>query len=54
LIVLSPFAKAGFTSNVHYSHGSTLRTLQEIFGVGPLLRGAATEPDLRDMFTAFP
>jgi hypothetical protein len=41
-------------SNIHYTHGSMLRTLQEIFGVGPLLRDAAKEPDLRDMFTVFP
>jgi phospholipase C len=55
LIVLSPFAKGnGYSNSVHYTHGSTLRTLQEIFGVGPLMRDAAKEKDLRDMFTAFP
>ena len=55
LIVLSPLAKGnGYTSTRHYTHGSMLRTLQEIFGVGPLLRDAAKERDLRDMFTAFP
>src|SRR5712692_42446 len=34
-IVISPFAKAGGTSNVQLSHGSTLKTFQEIFGINP-------------------
>ncbi len=55
LIVLSPFAKGnGYSNHLHYTHGSTLRTLQEIFGVGPLMRDAAHENDLRDLFTVFP
>jgi hypothetical protein len=55
LLVLSPFAKGnGYSNNLHYTHGSLLRTVQEIFGVGPLLRNAAQERDLRDMFTVFP
>jgi phosphatidylinositol-3-phosphatase len=55
MIVLSPFAKGnGYSNNIHYTHGSTLRTVQEIFGVGPLLRDAAKEKDLRDLFTVFP
>jgi hypothetical protein len=55
MIVLSPFAKGnGYSNNIQYTHGSTLRTLQEIFGVGPLMRDAAKRPDLRDMFTVFP
>jgi len=55
MIVLSPFAKGnGYSNNIHYTHGSTLRTIQEIFGVGPLMRDAAKEEDLRDLFTTFP
>ncbi|AKV00483.1 putative acid phosphatase [Labilithrix luteola] len=51
--VLSPFAKAGFTSNTAYTHSSTLHTFETIFGV-PYLRGAQTSNDLSDMFTSFP
>lgn len=55
MIVLSPFAKGGGYSNtIHYTHGSTLRTFEEIFGVMPLLGDAANQTDLRDLFTVFP
>jgi phospholipase C len=55
MIVLSPFAKGGGYSNqIHYTHGSTLRTLEEIFGVAPLLGDAAKETDLKDLFQVFP
>ena len=55
MIVVSPFAKGGGYSNgIHYTHGSTLRTMQEIFGVTPLLGDAANQSDLRDLFTVFP
>jgi hypothetical protein len=55
MIVLSPLAKGGGYSNtVHYTHSSTLRTLQEIFGVTPLLGDAAKATDLGDLFTTFP
>jgi hypothetical protein len=51
MIVLSPLAKGGgYHNSVHYTHSSTLRTLQKIFGVGPLLGGAATATDLSDLF----
>lgn len=50
LIVVSPYAKPGYADTIAYSHTSTLRTVQEIFGVTPLLRGAATATDLRDLF----
>lgn len=50
-IVLSPFAKgAGYHNSIHYTHSATLRTLQKIFGVTPLLNAAATPPDLSDLF----
>lgn len=55
MIVLSPFAKGhGYSNQTHYTHGSTLRTIEEIFGVKPLMRDAAKEKDLSNMFTVFP
>jgi hypothetical protein len=55
MIVLSPFARGGGYSNqIHYTHSSTLRTVQEIFGVTPLLGDAANATDLGDLFRALP
>ncbi len=55
MIVLSPLAKGnGYSNDVGYTHGSTLRTIQEIFGVTPLLGDAANEQDLSDLFSVFP
>src|SRR6267378_813443 len=55
MIVLSPFAKGnGYRNFIRYTHGSTLRSLQEIFGVSPFLRDAAIETDLSDLFAVFP
>ena len=55
MIVLSPFGKSNHYSNsLYYTHGSTLRTLQEIFAVSPLLGDAARQRDLRDLFRVFP
>jgi phospholipase C len=55
MIVLSPFAKGGgYSNSIAYNHGSTLRTMQEIFGVTPLLGDAANQTDLSDLFTLFP
>lgn len=51
LILLSPLAKVrGYTSYVHYTHSSLLRTLQEIFDVRPFLGDAAGATDLGDLF----
>jgi phosphatidylinositol-3-phosphatase len=56
MFLLSPFAKGcgakAYSNSIHYDHSSTLKTLQEIFQVGPLLR-AARNPltkDLSDFF----
>ena len=56
MFLLSPFAKGRgrepYSSSIRYDHSSTLKTLQEIFGGGPLL-GAAADPtttDLADLF----
>jgi phospholipase C len=51
LIVLSPLGKGGgYSNSIRYTHSSTLRTLQEIFGVMPLLGDAANAIDLGDLF----
>jgi hypothetical protein len=55
MIVLSPFAKGhGYSNLVHYTHGSTLRTMQEIFSVKPFLGDAKHQKDLSDLFSTFP
>jgi hypothetical protein len=54
MILLSPFAKGhGYSNQLRYTHGSTLRTVQEIFGLKPFLAGAGTR-DLKDLFKVFP
>ena len=56
VFLLSPFAKGGgkkpYSNNIHYDHSSTLKTIQEIFGVTPLLRAAGHKKtvDLSDLF----
>jgi hypothetical protein len=56
LFVLSPFAKGGgktaYENYIHYDHSSTLKTIEEIFGVRPLLGAAADHAtqDLSDLF----
>ena len=55
MIVASPFAKGnGYRNFIRYTHGSTLRTFQEIFGVSPFLGDADNEADLSDLFAVFP
>jgi phospholipase C len=53
-LVLSPKAKRGYASSTAFTHSSLLRTVQEIFGVRPLLRHAQTATDLSEFFTSFP
>ena len=49
LFVLSPFIKGGgYTNSIHYDHSSLLKTLEELFGVQPLL-GAAADPATNDL-----
>ena len=51
MLVLSPLAKGGGYFNTNYfNHNSTLRTMQEIFGVRPFLGAAATATSLSDLF----
>jgi phosphatidylinositol-3-phosphatase len=55
MIVLSPLAKGnGYSNSAYYDHGALLRTLEEIFGIAPYLGNAATQPDLKDLFSVFP
>jgi len=55
MIVLSPKANGGgYTNTILYTHSSTLRTVEEIFGVSPMLGDAANATDLRDLFVSFP
>lgn len=55
LIALSSYAKGkGYANTIHYTHSSTLRTLEELFGVTPLLGDAANATDLSDLFRQFP
>jgi len=50
-MVLSPLAKGhGYSNAIHYTHSSTLRTMQDIFGVQPYLRDAANATALTDLF----
>jgi hypothetical protein len=53
-IALSPLARPGYANQVSYTHSSLLRSLQEIFGVSPLLGDAANATDLADLFRSFP
>ena len=53
-IALSPFAKGnGYSNRIYYTHSSTLRTVQTIFGLSPLLGDAAYAADLSDLFVNF-
>jgi len=55
LLALSPEAKGhGYATTIHYTHSSLLRTVQEIFGVTPLLGDARHATDLRALFKTFP
>jgi phospholipase C len=55
MIVLSPFAKGGgYSNSIHYTHSSTLRTVEEIFNLTPLLGDASNATDLSDLFSQFP
>jgi hypothetical protein len=54
-IIISPHAHKNvnglpYASPVNYTHSSDLRTMQEIFRVGPFLNDAANANDLSDLF----
>ncbi len=55
LILLSPFGQGnGYSNTIYYTHGSLLRTVQEIFNVMPFLGDAANQTDLSDLFAPGP
>jgi hypothetical protein len=54
LIALSAKAKPGYGCGAQLTPSSTLRTLQELFGVSPLLGDATNSADLSDLFLQFP
>lgn len=54
-IVISPRARANvgglpYASTINYTHSSDLRTMQQLFHVGPLLGDAVNAVDLSDLF----
>jgi hypothetical protein len=54
LLAISSDARRGYVSHVRYTHSSTLRTVEEIFGLKKMLGGAAHSNDLRSLFLKFP
>jgi hypothetical protein len=54
MIVVSLLAKLGYTGTLAYSHASTVRTIEEILGITPLLRDAGSATSLSDLFAAYP
>ncbi len=55
LIVLGESVKVGYSNELHYDHSSTLKTMEEILGVGLLRHSADPDVlDLSDMFETFP
>jgi phospholipase C len=54
MLVMSPLAKKGHVNELRYTHSSLVRTLQDIFAVGPYLRDAEQATDLSDFFVSYP
>ncbi len=51
MIVISPLAKGnGYFNSIHYTHSSTLLTMEEIFGLSVRLGDSANAADLSDLF----
>ena len=48
--MLSPYARKSFSNPIRYTHASTLRTFQEIFGLANFLGAAVAETSLNDFF----
>lgn len=51
LVAVSQYSKVGYSNNISYTHGSTVRSVEKIFGVSPFLRTAANSTDLSDLLT---
>jgi hypothetical protein len=54
LIVVSPNAKKGYSNSLAYRHYSIIHSVQDIFAITPLIRHAATDANLSDLFTVYP
>jgi hypothetical protein len=58
MIVLSPLAKGnGYhvtTNPIKYYHSSMVRTVEEVFGLTPLIADAANQQNLSDLFSQYP
>lgn len=54
MIALGKKVKVGYENQIPYTHSSTLRTVQKIFGLSPYLGDAENALDLGDFFTSFP
>lgn len=54
VLAMGPYAKKGYVSNDHTSIMSIIKTIYEIFGLGPNNMFDAVATDLRDMFTMTP
>ena len=54
LIAMSPFAKAGYSNSIPYTHSSLLRSVQDVFALRPYMRNADNATGLEDLFTTFP
>lgn len=53
MIVLSPFARKGYSNAIRYYHSSLLRTVEQIFGL-PYVGDAASQKSLSDLFAVYP
>jgi hypothetical protein len=53
-LALGHGVKHGYRNEIRYTHSTLLRTLEEIFSVGPGLANAARANDLGDLFTSLP
>jgi phospholipase C len=54
LLAISPDARRGYSGHIRYTHSSTLRTVEEVFGLTRMLGAAAHSNDLRALFVKFP
>jgi phospholipase C len=50
MLVISPYAKRGYVSHVHYEFGSILKFIEETFNLGSMKTTDAQANDLRDCF----
>ena len=50
LALSSRIKRPGYTNHIHYTHGSLLRTVQDVFGAYPYLGDALFANNLSDLF----